>query len=245
MTYTCPGMDPRNLEISEETCPNCGYTVEMFSDETRLKCPRCGQTVYRKAVPACIDWCSRARECIGAEKYDKLRPDGKPKQSGVDFKEKILAEMVGYFGDDIRRIAHAMKVTHFAEKILKYEPEADRRIAVLAAILHDIGIKECERKYNSADAHLQEKEGPPVAREMMKKAGIKNDIIEEVCAIIAGHHTPGKVNTLNFRILWDADSIVNFEQELSKANPEYIANKIDRMLMTESGCRVAHAKFGC
>jgi len=72
MSFKCPGMDSRNLRITEKKCGNCGYSVEMFSDENRIRCPRCGCGVFRKAVPACIDWCSMARECIGAERYDKL-----------------------------------------------------------------------------------------------------------------------------------------------------------------------------
>ncbi|MDA3930432.1 MAG: hypothetical protein PF541_15900 [Prolixibacteraceae bacterium] len=37
----------------------------------------------------------------------------------------------------------------------------------LASILHDIGIKEAELKYNSCNGHYQEIEGPPVARPLL------------------------------------------------------------------------------
>lgn len=243
MSFKCPGADSRFLQVQEEKCQSCGYTVEMFSDEIRLKCPRCGQMIYREAIPSCIDWCSMAKECIGEEKYKELRPDVKPKKGTMDFKEKILAEMVGYFGRDIKRIGHAMKVSHFVEKILQDELEADRRVVVLAAILHDIGIKECERKHSSTNGQLQEKEGPPIAREILERAGIQRKIIDEVCTIIASHHSPGEVNTLNFRILWDADCIVNLEEEFSSSDVKDIERRLEQMLLTDTGRRVAGEKY--
>lgn len=43
-------------------------------------------------------------------------------------KEKLLEEMEKYFGDDMRRIAHAKKVMGFAEELLKKESSANRHI---------------------------------------------------------------------------------------------------------------------
>jgi endogenous inhibitor of DNA gyrase (YacG/DUF329 family) len=47
--------------------------VEIFSDEIRVKCPKCGEKVYREQVPSCIDWCAKARECLGEERWKELR----------------------------------------------------------------------------------------------------------------------------------------------------------------------------
>jgi CRISPR/Cas system-associated endonuclease Cas3-HD/predicted RNA-binding Zn-ribbon protein involved in translation (DUF1610 family) len=243
----CPGADPRYLEVYEEKCKNCGYTVEVFSDELKVTCPRCKKQIYRETMPSCIEWCSAARECIGAEKYDEIMPDlekgRKKRQAGQDFKEKILAEMVGYFGDDINRIGHAIKVTYFAEKILKGEAEGDRKVVVTAAILHDIGIKECERKYGSANGQLQEQEGPPVARELLEKVGIREEVIDEVCLIIACHHSPGELDTVNFGILWDADCMVNFEDMYTKKNADEIKNHIEKTFLTPAGRKIAKEKY--
>ena len=40
----------------------------------------------------------------------------------------------------------------------------DPRIVVAAAVLHDIGIQEAERKHGSSGPQGQELEGPPIAR---------------------------------------------------------------------------------
>ncbi len=68
----CPGQDSRKLTISYHPCPNCGKPVEFFSDEFRLRCPNCKTIVMKEQSPSCIQWCQSARECIGAELYDKL-----------------------------------------------------------------------------------------------------------------------------------------------------------------------------
>jgi len=38
-----------------------------------------------------------------------------------------------------------------------------------------------------------------IARSIMEKLGIKESIIEDVCNIIGNHHSPGKIDTLNFK----------------------------------------------
>jgi len=45
-------------------CPSCGREVELFDDEPRVRC-RCGQFVYHKAMPACVQWCASAQLCLG------------------------------------------------------------------------------------------------------------------------------------------------------------------------------------
>lgn len=69
----CPGQDMRNLRVSLHKCPSCGAEVEIFSDELRVKCQKCGQYVYKEKIPSCIDWCAAARQCLGEERWKMLR----------------------------------------------------------------------------------------------------------------------------------------------------------------------------
>ena len=73
MYNKCPGQDIRDLRVSVHKCPNCGAEVEIFSDEMRVKCHKCGQYVHREKVPSCIEWCSSARECLGEERWKQLK----------------------------------------------------------------------------------------------------------------------------------------------------------------------------
>ncbi len=73
MYSKCPGQDMRNLRVSVHKCPNCGAEVEIFSDEMRVKCHKCGKYVFREKVPSCIEWCVSARECLGEERWKQLK----------------------------------------------------------------------------------------------------------------------------------------------------------------------------
>ena len=65
MTSRCPWQDKRNLKKETLACPDCGYEVELFSDEYKVSCPSCKGQVKRKKPQSCADWCSRAAECSG------------------------------------------------------------------------------------------------------------------------------------------------------------------------------------
>ena len=73
MNFKCPGQDDRNLKVETIKCAKCGYKVEIFSDEIQHSCPKCKSKVTREKMPSCIDWCKYAKECIGEEKYKRLK----------------------------------------------------------------------------------------------------------------------------------------------------------------------------
>jgi len=151
---------------------------------------------------------------------------------------RVRAAMEEYFGADRRRIDHALRVTGYASEILLHEP-GDRELVLATAYLHDIGIPEAERKHGSCAGPLQEIEGPPVARGILEQLGYEEPFIAEACAIIASHHSPGEVETDNFRIIWDADWLVNLGDEYDVTDGEKVAGLIGRIFMTETGKRIA------
>lgn len=73
MISKCPGQDDRNIRVERLKCPDCGYEVEIFSDEIKVSCPKCKGLVCRERLPSCVDWCKAARECIGEEKWKQLK----------------------------------------------------------------------------------------------------------------------------------------------------------------------------
>ena len=85
--------------------------------------------------------------------------------------ENILREAVSYDGADIKRINHFLKVYAFAKMIGEGEGLSSREQYILeaAAVLHDIGIHESERKYSSSAGKYQEIEGPEVARNILER----------------------------------------------------------------------------
>ena len=150
--------------------------------------------------------------------------------------------MEGYFGDDTKRKNHARKVTEYAEQLLKPEG-GDYQVVIGAAVLHDIGIHQAEKKYGSPAGKYQEIEGPPIAREILTALKFKPGQIDEICEIIGHHHSPGKINTQNFKILYDADWLVNLKDEFDIQDREKLGNIIQRVFLTESGRSLARRTY--
>lgn len=133
--------------------------------------------------------------------------------------QTILLEMCAFFGKDIKRVNHLLKVYAFAQMIGKARGLDDRtqQIVEVAAAVHDIGIKESERKYGSSAGKYQEKEGPPLAKELLSSLGCDPQVIQRVCYLVAHHHTYDAVDGMDYRILLEADFLVNaFEDGLSE-----------------------------
>ena len=84
---------------------------------------------------------------------------------------KVIEAAIAYFENDIRRISHLLKVYGFAKAIGEKEQLDLFTMECLetAAVLHDIGIKISEEKYQSSAGKYQELEGPPVAAVILKK----------------------------------------------------------------------------
>lgn len=235
----CPGSlkfkEPKAENIK---CPNCGYEAEIWSDEVQISCPKCKYKILRAIEGAsCLDWCKEAERCIGKDAYERYRQN-----KALTIKDKLLKELEDFFGTDAKRINHARKVLGFAEDLLR-EEKADWHIVIPAAILHDVGIKIAEAKYGSSAGHYQEKEGPEVARKILLKMSLKKEDIEEICGIIAHHHSPGKVDTLNFKILYDADWLVNLADEVDIKDREKLERAINRIFLTSSGKKKAEGLY--
>jgi hypothetical protein len=238
----CPGQDSRYWKaeaIFDEKCPKCGNSVEFFKDDTARKCSQCGHRFINPKMDfGCASYCEFAEQCMGtlppellAEKEDLL-------------KDRVAIEMKRYFKTDFKRIGHATKVARHAERIGKMEA-GNLAVILCAAYLHDIGIPEAERKYNSTAARYQEQEGPPIAREILDKLGAKEALIDEVCDIIGHHHHPKEDDDVNFKVLYDADLIVNLEEQI-KENPkegEKLEELIAKTFLTESGQKEARKLF--
>ena len=143
--------------------------------------------------------------------------------------EKIISAMIDYYKGDPRRINHFMKVYAFAKNI-GMEEELDSRtqnILETAAVVHDIGIKLSEEKYNSSSGKYQEIEGPGEAEKLLKRLGVEDDVIERVSYLVGHHHTYGNINGMDHQILVEADFIVNiYEDNESRDAVMNIKNKI-------------------
>jgi putative nucleotidyltransferase with HDIG domain len=156
--------------------------------------------------------------------------------------DMLIRDMQEVFGADRKRIEHALAVLGYAEHIRAAEG-GDPLVVRAAAILHDIGIPEAERKYRSAAGRYQEIEGPPRAAQILRRRAVDEDRIAHVCRIIANHHSARDIDTLEFRVLWDADWLVNLPEMYPDASDVDVAAGIDRTFRTNTGRETAARLF--
>ena len=158
-------------------------------------------------------------------------------------KNKVIKKMIEYFQTDVKRINHALKVFDFA-CIIAYEQSLDQKtkeIIIYTAILHDIGIKNAEKKYNSSIGRYQEIEGPPIAYKILSDLNISEEIIDRTCYIIGNHHSYTKIDGIDFQIIVEADMLVNiFEENMSKKAIEKIHENIFK---TEAGKKLVSMMY--
>ncbi|MFP4041124.1 MAG: HD domain-containing protein [Desulfosudaceae bacterium] len=236
----CPGQDTQYWDpdaIYEEKCPECGATIEFFKDDPSRKCPGCGNKIVNPRLDfGCAAYCPYAEQCLGTLPEEFLQ-----KREEL-LKDRVAVEVKRYFQTDFKRIGHAAAVARHAEQIGKKE-QGNLAVIMTAAYLHDIGIKKAEEKHNSAAARYQEQEGPAVAREILEKLGAAEAMIEEVCDIVGHHHHPRPEETLNFKVVYDADLIANLEEQ-HQENPleaERLEKILTRSFLTEAGRKRARA----
>ena len=230
----CPGQDMRFWkpeDVFDVRCPHCKKEVEFFKDEPYLKCPECRREVRNPKIDlGCAKWCAFAADCLGEV------PDTSDETNSLS--QRLIEEMKTVFGSDRRRIDHALAVLHYADMI--QEAEGGNPLVVkAAAVLHDIGIHEAERKHGSAAGRYQEIEGPPIAEGILEKLEVDADTIQHVCRIVGSHHSAGDVDTQEFRVIWDADWLVNIPEDHAGLSPEKQAALVARVFKTATGRKIA------
>lgn len=120
--------------------------------------------------------------------------------------------------------------------------EQQFRILEISAILHDIGIKESEKKYNSSAGNYQELEGPPVAKKLLEEYSLHSDAIDRICLLIGNHHSYHKLSGIDFQILIEADFLVNiFEENYTASQIEALK---DKYFKTKTGIKYLNNMFG-
>lgn len=159
--------------------------------------------------------------------------------------EELIIKMTEFNAGDPKRIQHFIKVYEFAHVIGVKEglDEETLHILDMASIMHDIGIRPSEQKYGKCNGKLQEQEGPAYAREMLAEfPDVTWDEVERVCYLIAHHHTYENIDGLDYRILLEADFLVNaMEDGLDK---DAIVHFRDKVFETKTGIHLLNTMFG-
>jgi len=214
--------------------------VEFFKFDAKRKC-RCGHVIVNPKIDfGCAEWCPYGDSCIEGLPEEMKAKTREEKNNRL--RERISSEMKKYWGEDTKRVNHALKVAQYAEEILKIE--GGHPLVVLgAAYLHDVGIKEAERKKGTVSEEDQEREGKAAAEEILMKLNVQRTIANEICDIIGHHDHPRERETLNFQILYEADWLVNLGENGFLKDPKKLQEIITKNFRTVTGKNLADRLF--
>jgi hypothetical protein len=238
----CPGQDTRYWtpeDIFDVTCEACGTVVEFFKTDVTRRCPGCSKRIQNVNVSlGCARWCSYARECLGFDPAELQLGD----TEDTSIVDRLVDAAKRELGDAEALVVHSLLVLDRAQDILRRE-EGDPRVVLAAAVLHDIGVPEAERKHGSSEATYQEVEGAAIARRIMEELGMREESIDHVCRIVRSHHSADDLDTPEFRIVWDADRLEEVPEGFDKQSKSRLIAIIDEVFRTETGKQLAHKRF--
>ena len=219
----CPGQDMKYWNenaIFEVACPKCQAPVEFYKDDTSRKCGSCGHRfVNPKMDFGCASYCQYAEQCIGA------LPEEFTGGKEALLKEKVAVEMKRYFQTDFKSIRQASSTAQFAENIGKTEGGAKLAIVLCAAYLCGTGLA--------------------AARTILQKVGANEQMIEEICLLLAEQQEEQECRSLPAKILHDALILRTVQEELKEqpAGAEQVQQHAAK-LTTDSARDIAASLIG-
>jgi len=113
----CPGQDTaflKDFKTNIVPCPKCGHEIEFFADEIKVKCPRCGASVF-KVDPqvieyrdgrlvfsdidkSCLEWCGG---CLNKKDYQDIEENKKR----IEKKKEDLKKLINSVSKKERDVA--------------------------------------------------------------------------------------------------------------------------------------------
>lgn len=157
--------------------------------------------------------------------------------------DKVKREMQEIDRGNPERIQHFTKVHSFATQIAREEKIDEKTyfILELTSILHDIGIRYSEEKYGYSTGKTQEEIGPSYAENVLRKFEVEEEIVKRVSYIIGKHHTYDNVDGMDYRILLEADFLVNLYE--NQVDMKGILSAYKNIFVTKSGKDICKIMF--
>jgi uncharacterized protein len=155
----------------------------------------------------------------------------------------VMTGMIEYSNGNLHDISHFMKVHSFARTIgiLEGISEDDQETVEIASILHDIACPLCRIKYGNTFGAYQEKEGGPLARDFLSSFDISEEKKERIIYLVSHHHTYTNVDWIDYRILLEADFLVNADE--GNMTKEMIENGYHTIFRTKTGSELLESIY--
>lgn len=158
--------------------------------------------------------------------------------------DTLLGAMIAHNAGDPKRIQHFLKVHALARYIGGQEGLAGEALETLeaAACVHDIGIRLAEERFGYSNGKLQEELGPAAAEAMLTRLGFPEETVRRAAWLVGHHHTYSDIQGADYRILVEADFLVNLFEK--NAPREEIETALDRIFRTDTGRKLCKTMFG-
>lgn len=131
--------------------------------------------------------------------------------------EALLLEALSLEEGHPRRTQHILKIYSFIKIMEKSEnlTSEESLILEIAAIFHDIGIKEAKEKYKDASFENQMKVCEPILDTILEKYGLFK-LKNRVFSLIKNHHNYENYSNKLHQLLIEADILTNSLEEADK-----------------------------
>ena len=157
--------------------------------------------------------------------------------------ETVYQAMSEYYRGDSHQIQHFAKVHTYSRLIgiLEGLDEETLNTLEMAALVHDVGVKAGMEKYGRGNGKIQEELGPAIAEELLTGLGVDPDRVARISYLVGHHHTYTNVEGMDYRILLEADFLVNLHEE--KEPMEGIVKAYEEIFRTEAGKKSVKTMF--
>lgn len=145
-----------------------------------------------------------------------------------------IEKMIDFYNGNLHDINHFLKVWAFAKNIGEQEGLDARTQETLefAAVVHDISCPLCSEKYGDTNGKHQEQESVPLVEAFFADEDCNADI-ERISWLVAHHQTYTDVDGMDYRILLEADFLVNADE--SGYSKSAIENAKKQFFRTDTG----------
>ncbi len=185
----CPGQDPqfwKPEDVVEVPCARCGYKVEFFKTDARLRCPQCDRQVANPTVNiGCAQWCEQASRCLGFEPTALDLPGS----SGEPLVKRLVWGLRMALGPEDPRVTHALRAFEHAQSLLQQQDALPRR--VLASVL----------------LHVQ----PSLAPRLLEEAGFAPDEVRSIQRAATTLHERKAAHDRDLEVALKADLLTHEE----------------------------------
>ena len=156
---------------------------------------------------------------------------------------RFIAKMIDFSAGHRVDVCHFLKVYAYAKTIGELEglDEAKRTTLELTAIVHDIACPVCREKYASTNGKLQERESEAVLHPFLEEFDLPPQLRERIIFLVCHHHSYEGVDGIDWRILLEADYLVNADE--SRYSSEQIRRAEETVFETATGKRLLRSLF--